>query len=72
MTPCATIRLQKGGEEMTPNEIAKHFNVTRRTVYRWIGRGCPHTKIDDGTLRPKFKMELTEVAKWRMEQWTKL
>ena len=54
---------------MTPREIAKHFGVTRRTVYRWIEKGCPATKVDDGTLSPKHEMDLLEVTMWRKKAW---
>ena len=55
---------------MTPKEIAKHFNVTRRTVYRWIEKKCPATLIDDGTLNPSYDLDLAEVAAWRKSQWS--
>jgi len=34
----------------SPNEVAKILNVTRRTIYRWLGEGVikPETKTKTG------------------------
>jgi len=56
---------------MTPKQITQHFGVTRRTVYRWIERGCPvETTYYDGSTNPKHKMDLKAVTNWRRKQWT--
>lgn len=56
---------------MNTKELAKHLGVTIRTIRRWVEKGCPCKKVDDGTLQPKLEFDIKEVAEWRKLQWTK-
>lgn len=50
---------------MTPLQLAEYFGVSRRTIYRWVDRGCPCTKTYDGAEKPKYKFDLNLVIAWR-------
>lgn len=32
-------------------KVAEHFDVSTRTVYRWVVDGCPKKRLPGGTLR---------------------
>ena len=32
-------------------DVAEHFSVSTRTVYRWVEAGCPIKRLRGGTLR---------------------
>lgn len=50
---------------MTPQELADYLGVSRRTIYRWIDRGCPCEVRYDGTNTKKYKFDLEQVKAWR-------
>lgn len=31
--------------------VAAHFDISTRTVYRWVDQGCPIKRLRGGTLR---------------------
>ncbi|MGW8286206.1 MAG: helix-turn-helix domain-containing protein [Candidatus Deferrimicrobiaceae bacterium] len=45
---------------VTVGEAAKHFRVTRRTIYNWIERGAPARKLGGGAHR----IDLRAMAEW--------
>lgn len=44
----------------TVDDVAEHFGVSPRTVWRWLKRGCPHKRPGGGG--PRFN--LAEVNEW--------
>jgi excisionase family DNA binding protein len=58
---------KKGGDEMerllSSTEIAKIFNRTQLTVYRWVNAGLPHNKVGDG-MKEVYRFNYEEVKEW--------
>lgn len=42
--------------------IAKKFNVTTQTIYRWIAKGMPYIQLANG--KRGYKME--DINKWML------
>lgn len=42
------------------HQIAQHFGVSPRTIYRWVRSGCPVHPLRGGALR----FVLSEVVEW--------
>lgn len=40
--------------------VASHFDVSTRTVYRWVNDGCPVKRLRGGTLR----FQIGPIADW--------
>lgn len=40
--------------------VAEHFDVSTRTVYRWVNAGCPVKRLRGGTLR----FQIGPIADW--------
>lgn len=57
---------------MTTKQLAKHFGVTVRTIYRWVEKGCPWVTGEVGTLSPNYKFDLKQVTKWKKDNMMKL
>lgn len=57
---------EKGGEEMSSDELAKKCSVQVRTVYNWVKAGCPHDYIQRGR-RLVLEFDYRAVAKWLKE-----
>ena len=51
---------------MNVQQIATHYKVTRQTVYNWVYKGAPHTKVLHG-MRKVLKFDLGEVERWIQE-----
>jgi excisionase family DNA binding protein len=49
---------------LTAEELQKHLNISRTTLWRLRKEGLPHTKIGHKTIR----YDLEEVEKWLEEQ----
>lgn len=48
---------------MTKKELALYFNITLRTINRWLERGLPHKYVYHG-LRKDLDFDLEEVQNW--------
>lgn len=45
-------RKEQNNEEWVRKErVADYFDVSTRTVYRWVRQGCPIRRLPGGTLR---------------------
>jgi phage terminase Nu1 subunit (DNA packaging protein) len=47
---------------MTSKELAEHFNVSMKTIQRWVDRGCPYKNPPGMTRRRFFRLDL--VNEW--------
>lgn len=41
-------------------KVAEHFDVSTRTVYRWVEAGCPIKRLRGGTLR----FQIAAISMW--------
>lgn len=46
--------------------VAEHFDISTRTVYRWVEAGCPIKRLRGGTLR----FQIAAISAWLDEQDT--
>lgn len=44
--------------------VAGHFDVSTRTVYRWVADGCPVKRLRGGTLR----FQIGPISDWLDQQ----
>lgn len=44
--------------------VAEFFNVSTRTVYRWVNDGCPVKRLRGGTLR----FQIGVIGEWLEEE----
>lgn len=51
--------MPKASQTITASKLARHYEVSRKTVYEWVKQGCPHQGK---------RFDLTEVNGWRASQ----
>jgi phage terminase Nu1 subunit (DNA packaging protein) len=47
---------------LTAKQLAEHYEVSMKTVQRWVQRGCPYKNPPGLTRRRIFRLDLVE--KW--------
>ena len=54
-------RREESAEPWVKKErVAEHFDVSTRTVYRWVNDGCPVKRLRGGTLR----FQIGPISRW--------
>jgi phage terminase Nu1 subunit (DNA packaging protein) len=58
-------RREQSSEPWVKKErVAEHFDVSTRTVYRWVEAGCPIKRLRGGTLR----FQIGVISDWLEQQ----
>lgn len=48
----------------TKKDVARTYQVSTRTVTRWVADGCPHYRVGNGDNCRLVRLDLAQVDRW--------